>query len=292
MAEITCRDFERMWNEQIDERSSLFRELAPEEAQRPTRFERRSDAAAASGAQALLDHAAVCRTCGQTILGYQRLARALGAWGPAPSAPAGLLDRILDALPANAVPCSLTGTRIPSTRRLWRVRLPIAATVAAIAVGIVICLVRAPIIDRPRRVRPAPPRVVVNGEPRAVDGLILSSALADATDATWDLARSASEPASRLGRDVYETATNPEQTPVPFAIQARPVADVPVPSLSLDLLAHDSAAAVATFQQVGVHLASSVRPLSSSARQAFGFLLGPSHTKIEAPARAPSAKGA
>ena len=120
---------------------------------------------------------------------------------------------------------------------------------------------------------------------------MLNSALADATDATWDLARVASEPAARISRQVFDAAVSPERAP------AQPgVAGDAIPEsgtvLSLDALASDSAAAVATLQQVGDHLASGVKPLSSTARQAFGFLLGPARPKPDARPHAPVARGA
>ena len=44
---------------------------------------------------------------------------------------------------------------------------------------------------------------------------------------------------------------------------------------SLELLTLDTAATAAVWQQVGNELASGVRPLTTTARHAFGFLLGP-----------------
>jgi hypothetical protein len=64
----------------------------------------------------------------------------------------------------------------------------------------------------------------------------------------------------------------------------------PVPSLNP--LRPDPAAASALLQQVGDDLASGVRPLSSSARRAFGFLLGPALDQPEARTKPPVAKGA
>ena len=116
-------------------------------------------------------------------------------------------------------------------------------------------------------------------------------ALADATAATWDLARSASEPAARISRQVLDAATEPEHDPGPAAALPAPIAaTVSVPSL--DSLAPDSAAAATMLQQVGDRLATGVRPLSDTARHAFGFLLGPALAKPEVPANPPAQKGA
>src|SRR5262249_44438179 len=117
------------------------------------------------------------------------------------------------------------------------------------------------------------------------DGLKLNEALARATEASWDLARSASEPAARLSRQLLVAATESGDPESPETSRA-----LSIPSL--DAFAPDSAAAVATIQQVGDHLANGARPLSSSARQAFGFLLGPAPPKPEVRANSSGARGA
>jgi hypothetical protein len=84
----------------------------------------------------------------------------------------------------------------------------------------------------------------------------LTDALADATSATWDLAREASAPAARLGRDVLGAAALPGSPTAP---------ETPDPSAS----------AAVVLRQVGDRVNEGVRPLSGSARHAFSFLLGP-----------------
>jgi len=169
-----------------------------------------------------------------------------------------------------------------------------AAAAAAITAAITVGLLSRLTIDRSRRMPPGPSVAMISVEsrdPDSVRGELLNTALADATDATWDLARLASEPAARIGRQVFDAATSPERTPSPPGVVVGAMPDsVSVPSLGT--LAPDSAAAVATLQQVGDHLASGVRPLSSTARQAFGFLLGPTRPKPEARAHSPGARGA
>src|SRR5262249_49119960 len=113
----------------------------------------------------------------------------------------------------------------------------------------------------------------------------LNEALASASEATWDLARSASEPAARLSRQFLDAAGDLDTPPEPRGSTA---GSLP----SLLSFTPDSASAVETIQQVGDRLASGVRPLSSSARQAFGFLLGAPAPKPDVRANPPSARGA
>jgi hypothetical protein len=292
--EIICRDFERMWNELIDEGSPLFRRQEPGETGRPTAGTRETDEAAAGRERALLDHAASCRSCGQVALRYQVLGRALRAWGPPPDAPAGLADRILAAVATHTLPRSRQSTGTARARRFWRVGLPMAAAAAAIAAAITVGLLSQLVIEPAGRILPGPSAAKIPApirDPDGAGGPMLNTALADATDATWDLARSASEPAARISRQVFDAAISLEGTPAQPRFGGGAVPES-VTGLSLDALAYDSAAAVATLQQVGDHLASGVKPLSSTARQAFGFLLGPARPKPEVRAQLPAARGA
>jgi len=86
---------------------------------------------------------------------------------------------------------------------------------------------------------------------------------------------------------VLDAATGPELNPSLPSPGGDPVS---VPSFGS--LAPDSAAAVAMLQQVGDRLATGVRPLSTTARHAFGFLLGPAVARPEARTNPASAKGA
>ncbi len=293
--EMTCREFERLWNELIDAGSPLFPGPDTGLAGTPAPGVRATDGAAAGRERGLLEHAANCRRCGQTVMRYQVLGRALRAWGPPPDAPAGLADRILAAIPANTLPRSRPRTGTPGVRRFWQVGFPMAAAAAMIAAAITVGLFSRLMIDRTRPVQQPSPSVAgipaLSRDPDAAVGTKFNIALADATDATWDLARSASEPAARIGRQVFDAATSPERTVPRSGIAVGAVPDS-VTGLSLDALAPDSAAAAATLQQVGDHLASGVRPLSSTARQAFGFLLGPARPKPDVRAHAPGARGA
>jgi len=101
--------------------------------------------------------------------------------------------------------------------RRWRAALPLGAAVAAVAC--LIALVLAPLPWRLERVSPGIDRGRPAGRAsgsalrpsnRQADSRVLSEALADATAASWDLARTTSEPAARLGRQVLESATRVE----------------------------------------------------------------------------------
>ncbi len=120
----------------------------------------------------------------------------------------------------------------------------------------------------------------------------MTEALADATEATWDLARTTSAPAARLGHQVLMAATSAQDSTGTGSTGAGG------PRLGLDALAPilrvvpDSTPASELIQRVGDGLSASVRPLSSSARQAFGFLRTPSLGKPDNPINLPASKGA
>ena len=216
--------------------------------------------------QSLVEHAAGCASCRGRAAGYEVLHQAILAWGNAPEPPVGLTERILAAASAP----------LPTARK-WRMAASqrwLLAAAASILVVITAGVISRVVVDRARErellAGHAVRRAASTGD-RATAIPKLDHALASATDATWDLARSATEPAARFSRQLLDAAT--ESNPAP----ASAASTVSVPSL--ESFAPDSSAAVATIQQVGDRLASGVRPLSSSARQAFGFLLGPVPSK-------------
>jgi hypothetical protein len=264
---MNCRDFERIWNELID--------AAPQPS--GDAHGRGDD----QNEQALCQHAATCAACRRWAAGYQVLHRAILAWGKAPEPPLGLTDRILAAADA-PLPASRSTARM--SRRAISNRWLIAAAasiLALVAFATMISRVNVnPARDRARLALGAPSSA---GAPSQSPGL--NEALASASEATWDLARSASEPAARLSRQFLDAASEPDPQHT-----SGTSATVSVPSLNS--FAPDSTAAVETIQQVSDHLASGVRPLSSSARQAFGFLLGPAPAKPDVRANPPAARGA
>jgi hypothetical protein len=247
--------------------------------------------------QAACTHALGCSRCRQVRARYETLRQALRAWvsssRPEMTLSPTLVERIL------------AEQKTGSSRRArrWRAALPLGAAGAAVAC--LIALVLAPLPWRLERVspgsdrgRPAGPASgsALSPSNRQSDSRVFSEALADATAATWDLARTTSEPAARLGRQVLESATQVENPSGAGASVADP-AGSSHPGL-------DSLAAVlpivpqtppgsALLQQVGDGLSASVRPLSSTARQAFGFLRIPSLEKSDnSPIHQPASKGA
>jgi hypothetical protein len=267
---MNCQDFERIWNELID----ATRPLPGDEYAR----------AAVENEIALIEHASHCPTCRRSSAGYQVLHRAILAWGRAPEPPVGMADRILAAAQS-----SLDGSH--PTARKPRLAVPnrwLIAAAASILVlitfGVISRMNIDPARDGGRLAKVAPIRAQGAGRDRS-ESPKLNEALASATEATWDLARSASEPAARLSRQFLDAATEPDTERAPGNTAA-----VSVPSL--DSFAPDSAAAAETIQQVGDRLASGVRPLSSTARHAFGFLLGPAPPKPDVRANPPAARGA
>jgi hypothetical protein len=286
---MTCRDFERMWNELLDSETSTGR--ADVNAGTAVR-------GMAEYEGALLEHAAGCAACARVSERYQVLRRALRVWGPPLAPPAGLADRILAEFEAPTTTASAVSGSV-KRKRLWQT----AAGVAAIAAAAVVVALALPAVNQSmKRTRQDGPRVVLHNTPvdssrgsamTAVDSRDLNMALAEATAATWDLARSASEPAARISRDVLDAATRPDRTTAePPSIAGSEAVGPTVSVPSLDSLVPGPAAAGAMLQQVGDRLTHGVRPLSDTARHAFGFLLGTTLTKPEAPINPPAQKGA
>ncbi|MFI5456323.1 MAG: hypothetical protein ACHRXM_12820 [Isosphaerales bacterium] len=296
---MNCRDFERTCNELIDAGSRVIGQAAAggdaPGARSPARSTAEPEPAANDRERLLLDHAAGCPACREVAARYETLRLALRVWGPPPAAPAGLADRILAAAQAEApsLPRWRGGTY--RTQRFWQAGLPLATVAAAVVAAVTVGLLMPKLtVDQSRLNHPTPRAAVspsgghaASASPASADARALNEAVAGATAATWDLARSASEPAARISRQVLDAATGPELNP---SVPGPGGDSVSVPSLGS--LAPDSATAVAMLQQVGDRLATGVRPLSTTARHAFGFLLGPTLAKPEVRTNPPAAKGA
>jgi hypothetical protein len=296
---MKCREFERACNELIDAGLPITGRGAAAgshaDGRGPAAHTREPKRAANDRDRLLLDHAARCPACRAVAARYEILQRALATWGPPPAAPAGLADRILAAAEAHqpSVPPSRGGRR---TERFWRARLPLATVaatiVAAVTVGVLmprLTVARSRLKQRAPRGALTPVRGgAVGSDPASSGVLTIDEALAGATAATWDLARSASEPAARISRQVLGAATEPQVN----RSLARPGDDDLVLLPSLDSLAPGSNAAVAMLQQVGDRLSTRVSPLSNTARHAFGFLLQPTPAKTDVRTNPPAAKGA
>jgi hypothetical protein len=286
---MTCKDFQQKWNELLDAEAGVAG--TPRAAMVAPYGARSIEAAEAL----LLAHAAGCPVCRPIAVRYQTLRRAIRAWRQPPAPPADLVHRVLS-VPDKLAAVTGSGVASPG-RRFWQVsrdrvrRLSRTRIAAALLLFVMLAFVLYSVErgDNSDRKNPATPAVVgdphsISGPPRAAgDPPALDRALAEATSATWDLARSASEPAARIGREVLDATTqNGDPAVVPTVrssalTSADPDEGLAALSLavpSLDPLRSDAAEASAVLQQVGDHLSAGVQPLSSTARHAFGFLFG------------------
>jgi hypothetical protein len=293
---MNCRQFERICNELIDAGLPIM----PQSAAGAESTSARTSGASLTAPyrrdleRRLLGHAASCPACRQLAARYETLRRALCDWVPPPAPPGGLAERILAAARAAAHDWPERRAAIHRPRRVWRVRLPMAAAAAAVLAAGVLGLLFTKLTGNQPPGNDSKPAASLGtrdeatdrAHPTARDAVALHDAVAGATEATWDLARSASEPAARISRHVLDAAAGPEQEPSPPASGADPAS---LPSLSS--LARDSATAVAVLQQFGDNLATGVRPLSTTARHAFGFLLAPAAAKPDDRASPPAGKG-
>ncbi len=302
---MNCRDFQRKWDELLDADARASAVGAESLAVGP--FARPPGEA---GEEALVDHASGCPDCRQLAVRYQVLRQATRAWRRPPLPSAGLADRILSAA-EESTPSAWAVYGNPPSRE-W----PVAGwAVWVVAAAVFLAAVVLPMINRQiARDRPQanPPMIAaeafdhdlhaVSVPDPATDGRPpLDRAFADATSATWDLARSASAPAARISREFLDATNEAEDVSSDSRSETRPIGgdrdgmttvglSVPVPSLAP--LAPDASAASAALQQVGDHLAAGVRPLSDTARHAFGFLIGPSRDRAAPRNSPPTAKGA
>jgi hypothetical protein len=216
---MRCQDFEQLLNERLDAREEI-----------------------ASGVDRALDeHASGCASCRAVAERYQVLAQAIRALGPAPTAPAGFADRFMARHEAS-LPRAARTLRLPSLA--WPL------TVAAAAAAVVVVGLLGFRAGRVPESRPSP-RVVEAIDPRKV-----TDALADATSAAWELALETSAPATRIGRDVLDSAVAPSEDPAPP-------------------LANDQSDAPDVLKHLGGRVNDRLRPISGTARHAFEFLLGP-----------------
>jgi len=256
---MNCRDFDQVWNQSLDFRR---RDAGDRQAVDASRAAREND---------LREHAEACPSCRVRHLQFEALRQALEAWTarpePLPVPSAGLADRIIEAAAR------------PEPLRQGRFR-PRYATFALAAAAAVLLAVIGP------RLRPAPPRPALVSAPAAgrnTERGLLGVAVDDATAASWQLARLASEPAARLGREMMDASFQPGDGSVRLAgfPSSSDLPSLDPESFSPELL-----------NQMGDLLAAGVRPLSTSARQAFGFLRAPTTEKPDRPVVRPTAKGA
>lgn len=227
---MNCLEFEEFWNELLDAR-------------------RDPDDRVESSLEA---HASTCERCRAVSARYQLLRQAIPALRP-PVASAASLERLY----ALTVPSSPPTISIATSRFKAILRKPLAAA-AAVALA---WLGGSLWISTGPDERPEPALMTSIGPPQRPLGL----ALADETEAILDLARDASAPASRIGREMLDlgklSTSGLEMPTEPFnEPKATDEADADPPGL---------------LKAVGDRVGAGVKPLSGSARHAFSFLLGP-----------------
>ncbi|WP_156512774.1 hypothetical protein [Planctomyces sp. SH-PL62] len=251
---MNCRDFDQVWNQLLDAEAGRRRDAG----ERPASGHDRE--------ASLREHAEACPPCRLRHAQFETLRAALRSWSarplPAPADAAGAAGRILEAVAdAPALPMPAPPRRLG--RRTGLVALAGLAAAAA-------CFYL--MIARPEPVRPDA------HAPAAVEGS-LRTAVADARDASLRLARTASEPAARLGLAMLDASLAAGDGSTvgggsPF-IEPIPMFD-------------PSAFRPALLDHVGDYAAAGARPLSDTARQAFGFLRSPRLATPEPPAVPPA----
>lgn len=244
-----CRDFERAWSDRLDARSPWPVETG----------------------SAMQAHRSVCPACAALDSRYRNLEQALDALARVspPPVPAGFADRVLAAVAVSDPGAPRVG--VGGVLRLVRLRWAAAAVATAAAVVLLalgLGLPRAGLRTDPKPSAPTLTRVA--GPVTAIDPNDLGLALAQATTATLSLARSASGPTARVGREVLAEADLP-------ASDAAPALGLP-----------DGFVPSGVFEGVGQRFNAGVRPFSGTARSAFGFLFAmPARTGATAPGNAP-----
>lgn len=281
---MNCQEFDQLWNALLDAETAAHHRSARADD------DARGDSTGREEAARL--HAGSCPRCLELGVRNEALRRALRSWTRRPTASSTpeLADRIVTAA------CH-------SSRTERRLQGAIAFAVAGLAVAASLFLVFGPIhwqLDHPKAERLARQSdglqigAAEQSPAMAADARLLKNALADATEATWDLARTTSGPAARLGRQVLEAAIRPEElasrSTTDDAEDRSESALTALPALLRDLPGSPPGAGL--LQDVGVGLTESFRPVSATARQAFGFLRSPSLDKIGSPVASPASKGA
>ena len=227
---MNCREFDERWDDLFDARREGTAHL-----------ERR-----------LEEHASACPRCRTASDRNQMLRQAIGGLrAPRPSP--GSIDRLLTlAVPSARPAIAIEPPRPP--RRRWK-PMATAAAFALAWLGVNCWPDREPAV-------PIPPGRSPSIAPRRPLGLTLAAV----SEATLDLARKTSAPASRFGREVFKLGGS-----------RKPTGDAPA-VIEVDDEAADSAAE-GLIRAVG----DKVRPISGSARHAFSFLLGPADDATPTP---------
>jgi len=241
---MNCRDFDQVWNRLLDDEPGSRRRDAASEPAFRRELERR-----------LREHAEVCEDCRARDRGFETLREALRAWAVRPqtdstTAAPDLAEWVLEAA-TRPTPVK------PRRRRAWiAASALVAAAVAAFAI----------LPPGPSRSLNSPVEAPAGAvDPTARRGL-LGAAVDDATAASWHLARLATEPAARLGREMIDASFPPSEPRVLEIALLEPATD---PEPGSDSFAPE------LFSRMGGYLSAGVEPVSTSAREAFGFLRPP-----------------
>jgi len=235
---MNCRDFDQVWNRLLDDEPRSRRRDPASEPAPPQELEER-----------LREHAEICEDCRARHHQFETLRDALRAWAVPPqlasTSSRRLTERVLEV--------AARPERRPR-RRAWVA----ASGLAAAALAVVAIL--------PPKSSAPPESVVELPAGPHVQRDLLGEAVGDATAASWHLARLATEPAARLGREMID-ASFPSAEPQPIEIALLD----PAPGSELD----SDLSAPELFSRMGGYLSAGVEPVSTSAREAFGFLRPP-----------------
>lgn len=221
-ADMNCREFENRWHDLLDSRSTAVAEL---------------DAT-------METHASACVHCRAASGRYQLLRQAVASLGPPPPASVRSIERLRALRVPPARPTIPLGPRL--------VRIGLAASALAASLLILAWIGRDRWAATPGAVEP--PSLVVAQPPASPARPELGPSLAEATEATLNLAMELSAPASRIGREILDLGRSPE----PDLATTDP--DWPTSG---------------PLRSVGERIEAGVRPISGPARRAFGFLLDP-----------------
>jgi hypothetical protein len=302
---MTCHDFQRKWHELLDADAA---ERATSAGLHATGTGPGRDPVDDESEALLLSHAADCPACRPIAVRYQTLRQAIRGWRQPPVPPDDLVQRILSA-PADIRLRILVAGRV---RSLLRAHQPVVLLTGLVAASLLLALLLPAINQMLDSKRTNPPGNVPVGpvvdlhsvpgpvEPSA-DRWVLNRALAEATSATLELARTASEPAARISHDMLdsseraaEVTVNPPAEPTPAATAGPDEGPVrlSVSLPSLDPLTSEGTSASEVLHQVGDRLSEGAAPISSTARHAFGFLLGSPAGRAGPPAARATPTGA
>ncbi len=213
----------------------------------------------------LREHARTCHVCQPRMQPLETLLQALRQWEqvPKPVPSPGLTDRILAAVEDDRARV------LPLRNR------PLGNAAALLAVAL-----QPWNSPAPRGAIP-PNANLTRAEPETSppDMHALNQAIADASDATWDLAYAASAPAVRLGRQVFDSSEGTDASSRPDLFPAGAAGELVSEALS----------------RFGEEISAGVRPISDSARRAIEFLqesVPPTDGGADLPPVPPASKGA